>query len=272
MPTKINLMILGAGIVGAAVMLLSASGASANSQAKDLEPITVFAAASLADVMPKLADTWQLDGHGARVRVSVGASGVIARQIEAGASADLFISANQKWINYLIAGGYSGSNSKIVAQNRLVMALPCNDATKLSDLSAPGALKLLLESKRFAMADPKVSPAGDYTKIALEKLALWDAVEKNATYAGSVRLALLLTERGGLPGFVYATDAQKSALACTALHLPTTSYPTIKYVGMTPRDSQGSASKTAEDFLAWLTGAAAAVIWQTHGFWPTAPK
>jgi len=236
-----------------------------------MQSITVFAAASLADVVPNLADAWQPNSPTVRIRTSLGASGVIARQIEAGAGADLFISANHKWINYLTATGRSAGNSRVVALNQLALVLPCRTAST-TDLSNPINLGQLLVSNRFAMADPSVSPAGDYTKTALERMALWDTVKKNATYAGSARLALLLSERGGLPSFVYTTDAQKSSLVCIGAKLPTDSYPAIEYVGMLPAKANGEVNKLAEAFLNWLSGPTAAAIWRKHGFAPTVPK
>ncbi len=258
------------GLASIAAILLSPNNANAFGKISETDPITVFAAASLADVMPRLADAWQSGSRAVRVRTSIGASGVIARQIEAGADADLFISANQKWITYLTSSGHTTHISSVVARNQLVMVVPCGTATPKS-LSNPLGLKRFLSSERFAMADPTVSPAGDYTKVALENLGLWSAVKPNATYAGSVRLALLLTERGGLPSFVYTTDAAKSSLACTSIELPSNSYPPIEYVGMLPT-SGGEANKAAKAFLTWLTGPAAAVIWQQQGFGATVPK
>ena len=259
-------------VIGAALALLSCAGLLAHKANADQQPITVFAAASLAEVMPALSEAWQTKHGGTRVRISLAASGVIARQIEAGAAADLFISANQKWINYLTSHGHSATAGTVVAQTRLAMVLPCSDTAAHPHLTDSQTLKLFLASRRFAMADPKVSPAGEYTKIALEKMAIWDTVKTNATYAGNVRLALLLTERGGLPGFVYAVDARKSTLACLAFELPASSYPAIKYVGIVPQGRNANAGATAHAFLAWLTGPQAAVIWQQHGFLPSVPE
>ena len=222
--------------------------------------------------MPGLVEEWQNQSGGARARISLGASGVTARQIEAGAKADLFISANRKWIDYLVGGGFSSGENPTVAKNNLVMVWPCSHLDKLPDLTAPGAFRRFLMSRRFAMADPGVSPAGDYTKVALENLEIWDDVAGNAAYAGNVRLALLLTECGGPPGFVYGTDAKKSSLACGVMQLPTTSYPTIEYVAMTPRTKNRLANKTAIDFQLWLTSPSAVAIWQRHGFQPAVPK
>ncbi len=271
-PINISLSSFRASVITAALVLLSCTDLLAHKANANPQPITVFAAVSLADVMPALANAWQGGSSGTKVRVSLAASGVIARQIEAGAEADLFISANQKWIQYLIDRGHSATAGKVVAQTRLTMVLPCSNIAAHPNLNDPQALKLFLASKRFAMADPKVSPAGEYTQIALEKLAIWNAVEKNATYAGNVRLALLLTERGGLPGFVYAVDAHKSELACAAMQLPASSYPAIEYVGIVPQNRHVDAKGAAQAFLTWLTSPQAADIWQQHGFLPNVPN
>lgn len=246
--------------------------ATANGKSDNVESITIFAAASLADVMNSLVKEWQKQPGSVRVRVSLGASGVIARQIEAGADADLFISANRKWTDYLVENGFSTAENTVVAKNSLVMVLPCSQMAQNPDLTTPDALKDFLSKRRFAMADPNVSPAGDYTKIALEQLAIWDDVSGNATYAGNVRLTLLLTERGGLPGFVYATDANKSTLACQIMHLPVTSYPPIEYIAVTPRNNTSTPETAAKSFLQWLASPHSATIWLQHGFQPTVPK
>jgi len=270
-PINITVRGIRTSIVSVAFALLSCSSVAAGSANVDQQPITVFAAASLADAMPALSDAWQTEG-GTEVRISLAASGIIARQIEAGAAADLFVSANQKWIKYLVDRGRSATAGKVVAQTRLAMVLPCSDAEAHQNLSDPQALKLFLASGRFAMADPKVSPAGEYTRIALEELAIWGSVEKNATYAGNVRLALLLTERGGLPGFVYAVDAHKSELACAVMELPASSYPAIEYVGIVPQNISVNKNDAAQAFLTWLTSPQAAVIWRQHGFLSTVPN
>jgi len=260
-------------LFGIAAILISGN-TNAIDRANEAESITVFAAASLADVMSDLVLAWQAEGGNPGIRISLGASGVIARQIEAGANADLFISANQNWIKYLKDRGHSASTAKVVAKNRLVLVQPCNAPApkEAKNMSIPSGLGLLLASGRFAMADPRVSPAGAYTKSALEQLDLWDKVKENAAYAGSVRLALLLSERGGLPGFVYSTDASKSTLACTAIEMPAGSYPAIEYVGMLPKKNHSDTIMTAKRFLNWLTSDAAATIWHKHGFTIPVPK
>lgn len=236
------------------------------------DPLTIFSAASLADVMTALTGAWQAESGGVHTRLSLGASGVIARQIEAGARADLFISANRKWINYLVEGGHADGDTIIVATNRISLVWPCSQLPQLPDLKAPDALKRLLASRRFAMADPRVSPAGDYTKTALQNLSIWGGTADNATYAGNVRLALLLTERGGLPGFVYATDARKSTLACEVMQLPASSHPSIDYIAVIPRATGGGTKVTALNFQQWLASEPAKIIWQKHGFIPFVPK
>lgn len=248
------------------------SNALEHSKVSSSDPITIFSAASLADIMKELTAVWQAQPGGTKARISLGASGVIARQIEAGAKADLFISANHKWITYLINAGFSGSNNIPVAANRISLVWPCTQLAQLPDMKTPDALKRILISKRFAMADPGISPAGDYTKTALEKLSIWNDVAGNATYASNVRLVLVLTERAGLPGFVYATDAHRSALACEVMKLPTSDLPSINYIAMLPRTTESESSAAAVNFQQWLVSEAAQHIWRKHGFLPTVSK
>lgn len=253
-------------MLAALAALSPIDGASATSKSDNEDSITVFAAASLADVMKSLNEAWQQQPGSVRTRLSLGASGVIARQIEAGAKADVFISANRKWTDYLAENGFSDTGNTVVAKNKLVMVLPCSQLVGKQDFSTPDALKNLLMKRRFSMADPNVSPAGEYTKTALGQLAIWDHVSDNAAYAGNVRLALLLTERGGLPGFVYATDANKSALACQAKQLPAFSYPPIEYIALIPRNKTNIRRTARTEFVNWLKSKPAQDIWRKHGF------
>ena len=247
-------------------------GASAAGKSDNADSMTIFAAASLSDVMNSLIEAWQKQPGNARTRLSLGASGVIARQIEAGADADVFISANRKWTDYLAVNGFSSADNTIVAKNSLVMVLPCSQMARKQDLSSPYALRNFLMTRRFAMADPNISPAGEYTKIALKQLAIWDGVSDSAAYAGNVRLTLLLTERGGLPGFVYTTDANKSTLACQAMQLPASSYPPIEYVALVPHYKDGDLRTNGTQFINWLKSQSAQDIWRKHGFMLPDPK
>lgn len=235
------------------------------------EVITVFAAASLADIIPTLVQAWQQHMPGHEVRISLGASAVMARQIQAGAPADLFVSANRKWVDHLVRNQAITSTPVVIAENLLVLAAPCRSNPDRYPTLSGDDIKDLLASNRFAMADPAVSPAGEYARSYLQAADIWHLVQAQATYAGNVRLALLLIERGGLPGFVYQSDAVKSDLACQVPVTEEPALPRARYFAVLPASGEESRTRSAAAFLDWLTSPQALAIWRIHGFLPPAP-
>lgn len=234
------------------------------------KPLTVFAAASLADVLPALANQWRQDGSKRDIIVSLGASAIMARQINAGAQADLFISANRHWVDFLRQGTATNDKAFAVATNSLVLALPC--ATIPGNGLSPERLRELVTASRFAMADPSLSPAGDYARKWLQAENLWSAARQNAAYANNVRLTLLLVERAHVPGFVYRSDLKKSRLACEALKLTSRNGEAIQYFALVPTTAQPDTIDDARTFINWLRSSAATMVWQEHGFGPIVPK
>lgn len=225
------------------------------------EPLTIFAAASLSDVLPALVGEWQKTSGKPKPRISFAASAVLARQIEAGAPADLFFSANEKWVRHIADRKFTEAVIAPLAHNKLVFAAPC----RLTDINPQSIEELgsLLMSGRFAMADPATAPAGEYAQQFLDRHNLWPEVQTNATYAGNARLTLLLIERGGLPGFVYASDATKSNLVCTVHDLSSFGAEAVTYFGL---KTSTQTDNTASLFLYWLGSSSAQKIWRNHGF------
>ncbi len=256
------------------VFILSTFGISTSLRASEdstnIKPLTVFAAASLADVIPALANQWRQDGGNRDIVVSLGASAVMARQINAGAQADLFISANRHWVDFLSQETATNETAVAVATNDLVLALPC--AMLPIDSLAVKQLHELVSNGRFAMADPSLSPAGDYARNWLEAENLWSVARQNAAFANNVRLTLLLVERANVPGFVYRSDVKKSRLACEAFTLTPRNGEIIQYFGLLPKTVQFENINDARAFREWLLGSAAASVWQEHGFGTPAPK
>ncbi len=249
------------------VLVLPAS--LANSPGNE-QPLTVFAAASLADVLPALDKAWRSENEGPESRISLGASAVMARQIEAGAGASLFISANPHWVDHLHQQQLAKYTPKPVANNRLVLAFPCSG--KAPEIATIPDLVRYLKTNRFAMADPAISPAGEYTRGLLQKHQAWSQVKSNAAFAGNVRLTLLLIERGGIPGFVYESDVSKSQLACEATMFDFSKEITVRYHALIPTSIDVARERRAISFLDWLTSPEAAQIWQQYGFTPTVPN
>ncbi len=225
---------------------------------------TVFAAASLSEALRELAREWTARGTPAP-RLSFAASSALARQIEQGAPADLFLSADEPWMDYLAERGLIVPSSRISpVGNALVLVggagvrpVVLERGTELRALLGP--------SGRLAMGDPAHVPAGRYARAALEWMGQWDAVSPRLARAENVRAALLLVERGEAPlGVVYATDAAASPGLRVLGTFPPESHPPITYPFALTRRAEGDARSRA--LLAFLAGAEAAPVWRRFGF------
>lgn len=209
-------------------LLIAVLGAIALGAAPVPRAPLVLAAASLQESLDAAADRWATMGH-PRPVISFAASSALARQIEAGAPADLFLSADEEWMDALAAKRLiaPGTRADLVG-NRLVVIEPVG---RRSAVPLNGArLARLLAAAPLAMADPDSVPAGKYGKAALSKLGAWDAVAPHVVRAENVRAALALVERGAAPfGIVYLTDARASSKVRVAGIFPTSSHPPIVY-------------------------------------------
>ena len=225
--------------------------------------VTVFAAASLAEVLGELTGTWSAQ-TGEPVRLSVAASSTLARQLEQGAPADLFLSANLAWMDRLEAAQrIVPATRRILARNRLVLVAPRGSAPPAADVRA--ALRSLAPGERIALGDPAHVPAGIYARRALEHLGLGTWVEARAAHAADVRSALALVARGEAPlGVVYATDTRVSDRVRRVATFPESSHPPIVYPGA--RLAAARAPAAAAALLAWLASDRARAVWRRHGF------
>lgn len=223
-------------------------------------PVLVFAAASLAQVMTDLAERFEArSGH--KVTVNLAASSTLARQIKAGAPADIFISANIDWISDVEAAGRLEPDSRIViARNRLVLIAPGNSARATS---AAAALDRMGKAGSLAIGDPAHVPAGIYAKQALQALDLWDRAKNSLLPAADVRRALSYVARGEAPlGVVYASDAAAEDRVSVIYPLPETSHQTIHYpAGLVP-----PASDPARRFHDFLQSPEALRVFYNWGF------
>ncbi len=232
---------------------------SANAQ-----PLTVFAAASLTDAMKEIAALWQADGHPA-LRQSFASSSTLARQIEQGAPANLFSSADEKWMDYLATHNLIAVDTrKNLLGNDLVLIVPATRPTKIQIGPGFDIASLLGANGRLATGDPAHVPVGIYAEQALKKLGVWDAVAPRLARTDDVRAALLLVERGEAPaGIVYSTDAAASKSVVIAGTFPANSHDPITYpfavtkAGDTPE---------ARALLHFLTEAASRDVFVRHGF------
>ena len=222
----------------------------------------VFAAASLKTALDRIAAAWRTE-TGEAATISYAASSTLAKQIENGAPAELFISADEDWMDYLQERQLIDPKTRIdLLGNRLVLIAPA--ATGSSTKIAPGfPLAALLGDGRLAMADPGAVPAGRYGRAALEKLGVWSTVEHRIAAAENVRAALLLVARGEAPlGIVYQTDAAAEPGVRIVGTFPPDSHPPIVYpMALTP-----AAGAEARELAAYLRGPAAGALFEGQGF------
>ena len=224
--------------------------------------ITMFAAASTTNAMKDIAKLFEA-AQPVKVRLSFASSSTLAKQIEKGAPADIFLSANPKWMNYLEKAKAIASPSRTdLLSNRIVLIAPAD--SPLQDLVIDSKLDLagLLGEGRLAMGDPDHVPAGMYGKSAMQKLGLWDSVKDKVARAKDVRAALVLVERGEAPlGQVYATDAAISHKVKVAGVFPEDSHPKIVYPLALVKQTQ-----SARAFMEFLKSDAAAAVFKKYGF------
>lgn len=247
------------------VMALAAvaGGASAPALAQAAEPVTVFAAASLKESAEKVAAAWKAAG-GADVTFSFAGSSALAKQIEEGAPADVFISADLKWMDHLDKAGRIKTQTRVnLLGNRIVLVAP-KDSTASATIKPGFPLVALLGDERLAMANVDAVPAGTYGKAALESLGVWDGVKDKVAQAENVRAALLLVSRGEAPlAIVYETDAKVDPSVKIVDRFPEASHPAIVYPAALTSDGK---NPRAAEFLAYLQGADAHAIFTAAGF------
>ncbi len=250
-------------------LLLSLCAAVSLSAAASAKPPLVLAAASLQESLNAAADAWAAKHH-ERPVLSFAASSALAKQIDAGAPADLFISADEPWMDDIQKNGLVAPGTRVsFLGNTLVLAAPA--AGKGDIAIRPGfALAKALGDGKLAMADPDSVPAGKYGKAALTALGVWPSVQARVVRGDSVRAALAFVERGEAPyGIVYGTDALSSKAVRIAgvfpssSHVPIT-YPIARLVGSTNRD--------AEAFRLFLISAQGRAIFRHYGFLPHTPQ
>ncbi len=229
------------------------------------EPLTVFAAASLTDALRALGQEWQARGQPAP-RFAFAASSALARQIEQGAPADLFISADEPWMDYVQARNAIMSETRTSPiGNALVLIAPADRAWPVTLSRGTEILALLGPRDRIATGDPAHVPVGRYAQEALTWMGQWEAVAPRLARADNVRAALLLVERGEAPlGIVYATDAAAARGVAVIGAFPAESHTPITYPFAITRRAAGNAQ--AHALLVFLIGPEATETWQRFGF------
>jgi molybdate transport system substrate-binding protein len=221
--------------------------------------VLVSTAASLAAVMEKVGRAYELRS-GVRVVVNTGASNTLARQILAGAAADLFISADESQMNAVRGEIVAGSRVNLLS-NQLAIAVPAD-----RHRSMESARNLTHPSfRRIAIGDPAAVPAGVYAKAYLQKLGIWEAVSARIVPSASVRAALAAVENGAADAaIVYRTDLAGAHRASLALAIPVADGPRIVYPAAVIRSGRNRDAATR--LLAWLQGPEASGIFEAAGF------
>jgi molybdate transport system substrate-binding protein len=227
------------------------------------DAVMVFAAASLREALDAQARSFEAaSGH--RVAISYAASNALARQIEAGAPAELFISADLDWVDYVEQRSLvvPGSRANLL-RNELVLIAPAKSAKALK--IGPGfALAAAIGDGKLAMANPDAVPAGKYGKASLTALGVWDSVEPKVARAENVRAALALVARGEAPfGIVYRTDALAEKDVRIVDTFPAATHPAIVYPLVVLKAAKG---QPARDFARFLAAPEARATWERFGF------
>jgi molybdate transport system substrate-binding protein len=242
-----------------AALLLSASLA----QAEEPKAVTVYAAASLTNALQDIGKAFESAG-GAPVKFSFAASSLLAKQIEAGAEADIFVSADGEWMDYLEQRKLLAAGSRHdLLSNRLVLISPASSTRSLK-IERGFRLAEALGDSRLALADPASVPAGKYAKAALAALGVWDQVSGKLAPAENVRVALAYVARGEAAyGIVYETDAKAEPKVRVVDVFPADTHPRIVYpIALMAR----STSADAKAFLAHVTGERGAGVFTRYGF------
>lgn len=224
----------------------------------------MFAAASLTDAMNEISKAYSAKTR-VGVKTAYAASSALARQIENGAPADLFFSADEQWMDYLDKRSLLESGTRVPRLgNRLVLVAPSGAPRKVDIRKGVELAALLGKDGRLATGDPASVPVGRYAQAALTWLGLWSVLEPRLARADNVRVALSYVERGEAPlGIVYSTDAAIAKGVQVIGEFPAASHPAISYP-MAIVATHGSPEVRA--FHAHVLGGEAAAVFQRYGF------
>ena len=247
--------------LGLTVLAMLATITAAHAQAR--REVTVFAAASLTNAMQDVADA-HARATGVKVKLSFAASSTLARQIEAGAGAQLFVSADEQWMDYLARRDLiEPATRRVLLGNRLALVVPADRPLRV-EIGADGGWLAGLPAGRIATGDPAHVPVGRYAEQALKRLGAWGVVAPRLARADNVRNALVLVERGeAAAGIVYATDAAASSKVAVAALFPEGTHDPVSYpVALLKGHGQGDARALYE----FLDGPAARTAFVKHGF------
>lgn len=254
-----------AGLFGAAILLAPLFGVGVAHAGE----VRVFAAASMKNALDGAAKDWKA-ATGNDVVATYAASSALAKQVEAGAPADIFISADLKWMDYLDKAGMINHETRQNMFGNALVLVEGKDNPKQYDISKSLDLAGLLGSGRLAVGLTDSVPAGIYAKKALQSLGLWESVKDKLAEAENVRAALLLVSRGEAPfGIVYKTDTKADSGVTVAGTFPEDSHPPIVYPVAVVKASH---EPLAQEFMKYLATEKAGAIFTEQGFTLLSPK
>ncbi len=234
---------------------------AAQAQTKEL---VIFAAASMKNALDEATANWIKETGKPAPKISYAASNTLAKQIENGAPADLFVSADLDWMDYAASKNLIRPESRVSLLSNRIVLIAGKDSTAKLDLKPGAGIADALGSSRLAMGNVDSVPAGKYGKAALEKLGSWEKLKDKVAQAESVRAALLLVSRGEAPlGIVYATDAAADPQVKVIATFPENTHPPIVYPVAVTKDS---ANPDAQAFLTYLRSAGAKPVFEKQGF------
>ena len=243
------------------ILFLFLISIACQNQTKSSNKISAFCAASLATVLEQIKTDWERE-HTDRVIINSASSGTLARQIEYGAQADIFLSANHDWMAYALDATANFNKPQIIARNTLVLISGAEAGIDSIDFQS--SIKMLHEdSGKIALGDPGHVPLGKYTRQTLEFYGIFDSIQNRVILAKDARSTLRLVELGEAAfGLVYLTDAIPSDKVKIIAIAPGTSHDQIEYEGVLINES----NQAAKQFLAYLSSGRANAIWVRNGF------
>ena len=255
-------MIKGKRIATLALALCAVVCAACSGQSGAPDELLVFAAASLTDSMAEVAAAFEAAG-GANVAVSYGPSQALAQQIASGAPADLYVAAGKPPMDFLQEGGHIADEPVRLLSNRIVLVAAPRSAlpATIAELATAPSIS------RIAITDPDISPAGNYTKTALQNLDLWKVLQPRLVIGNDVRSILAYVQTGNADAaFVYQTDARIAPDLVALDIVPADAYPAVVYPAAVVDGSENRAG--AQALLDFLQSEDAKRIFRKHGFTP----
>jgi molybdate transport system substrate-binding protein len=258
-----GLVLLCGGLAGCGGKAAAPKTVAANSAdtpaAQRHDTVLVFAAASTANALDDIKSRFKQES-GIDVTINCAASSTLAQQIVHGADADIFLSADTQWADYVAQGAAESRRCDLLG-NRLVIVVPADSTLAIHNLQDLGADAV----QHLAVGDPASVPAGKYAKRAMEKLGVWDSLKGKIVAAADVRQALAYVESGAAEaGIVYATDAAISTKVKVACDIPEKLTGPVRYPLVLLK--YGAGRRSAESFYRYLVSAEAAQVFERHGF------